>query len=252
MRTSGSVSCSLMCDSIDTSGLSSQLVQPRRMSTACPVGSLLYSHSTSDEDGALDRRVVYVGRWPDKTASDSDLDLLPYYVLGRLPQPRCRWIARAVLHSELEIRFVLWIGSRSSLTGCGGQGEASGFFDAGNVDVEPLAWLELRPSVTIENNRGVRGRYVECVLLPESKLERFDAIIDGRDGLDGHRVEALVARLGRCSLFMAEACCFRPGARLNHAAQWRRAWFGREEITTARECSKWPCKHYSWQARQGC
>lgn len=83
---------------------------------------------------------------------------------------------------------MLWIiRSCSSLARSGRQGEAASLLDTGYENVEPLAWLELRPSVTVENSRGVRG-YVDCVLLPRSELEGFYAVVDGRDLLDGHRV----------------------------------------------------------------
>lgn len=72
--------------------------------------------------------------------------------------------------------------------------------------------------LSVEYRRKGRGRYVESVLLAESKFERLYAVIDGGDGLDGDWEEAIVAGLGRCSLFMAEAC-FGSGTRLHHAAQ---------------------------------
>ena len=97
------------------------------------------------------------------------------------------------------------------------QGEATGFRNPGNVNVEPLAWLELGPSVTVEAWEG-RGRYVECVLLPQSEFEGLYSVIDWRDTIYGDREEAIATRFVRCAFFMTEAC-FGFGARLHHAAQ---------------------------------
>lgn len=146
------------------------------------------------------------------------MNLLSQDFFGGLPQPGSGGVVGALLNGQFEKRLVVGVRSWAGLAGGGGQGEAAGLLDARYVYVEPLAWLELSPSATVENSREGRGRYVDCVLLAQSESERFYAVIDGSDGLDGDGKEAIVAGLGRCSLFMAEAG-FGFGTRLHHAAQ---------------------------------
>ena len=135
-------------------------------------GRLLYANASSNEDGAFDLCVIYGVRRPDKAAPDSYVDLLSEDVFGRLPQPGSWRVVGALLDGEFEERLVARVRSRPSLTGGGCQGEAAGLGDARYVDVEPLSWLELSPSATVENSRKGRGRYVDCVLLAQSKFER--------------------------------------------------------------------------------
>lgn len=46
---------------------------------------VLDAYSAGDEDGALDRLDVNAGWWPDEAAAHAHFDLLPLYVLYRLP-----------------------------------------------------------------------------------------------------------------------------------------------------------------------
>jgi hypothetical protein len=72
-----------------------------------------------------------------------------------------------------------WIWSWSGLAGSRCQGEASRLLRAGNVDVEPLAWLELRPSVTVENSRGFADDTLNVSCSRRANLNVFIRLFTG-------------------------------------------------------------------------
>ena len=53
MRTSGSTSCSFMCESMETNGLPGESAHLHRMKRLA-AGRLLYTDASSNEDGAFD------------------------------------------------------------------------------------------------------------------------------------------------------------------------------------------------------
>jgi hypothetical protein len=178
---------------------------------------LLYAYAARDEDGALDLAHLHVRGRPHKASSYADMYLLLQYLFGWLPQPCSRRVLRALLNGQLKIWDIVICGTCRCLLRSGGDGEAAGFFYAGDVNVEPLAREELVWSANKSQRKRCRRQYVDGFAVLDGESEFSYPIIDGRYTVDKDWVETVVTRFGRGALLMAEGGLRRTsGASLDH------------------------------------
>lgn len=184
-------------------------------------GSLLDAYTTGNEDGASDLRPLHVQarRREDEVTADPDGDLLPLYLLYRLPQPCGRRVIWALLYGELEEGRMVGVALGQRVLGRGCDGEAAGFLNVRHEDVEPLAWEELASAISAcRKRRWERSRqYVEAVLIYYVEPKRLDAVVDVRHLTNRGLVQFIAARFARGALLVTDA--LRLGrARRGHAA----------------------------------
>lgn len=107
----------------------------------------LYAYASSNQNSPFDIAQVQAGWWPHEAAPRAHVEFRPEYALYRLPQPFRGRVFGALHDGQFEIRRVSIRGVRHGLSRRRRYGEAAGLFDAGDVNIEPLAWQEL-PSIS--------------------------------------------------------------------------------------------------------